>query len=382
MATKLYNTHINRLISECTQYNIIDTYIALVHISSEINGKFIIQNYSKKIVDLMHLVENYVKVSPNTITNCINRLIQMNILEYNEHLRSWLLIGMENMTKSKNDTTSTDEIRKASTGYTTIRKFFLQENFTKLKAREKRVLLFMAQLKDSKASEYYSNFNMNLIKPNNIWLKVIRTKSKYYAKMTIENMIEKYPELFQDVSFELRTKDLSPTRVKSFKFSIICAAMKRKVPEDKEFDNEAYELVTLKNPAEYMLVKDKIKFFDINISKTIIMHIIRAVSTIREWFLKERIINIIMNKYRAEQKHNHHNGIRHIIGYAAAVVNGVMKEYSDFLKLKKENLNIKKYEVGEYYNLYINSSEGTDKNFFDFLNAPIEKNFSSVLDTI
>ena len=46
MATKMYNSHLSTILYSCNEYYILDTYMALVHISSEVNSKYIIQNYS------------------------------------------------------------------------------------------------------------------------------------------------------------------------------------------------------------------------------------------------------------------------------------------------------------------------------------------------
>ncbi|MPQ45341.1 hypothetical protein GBZ86_16655, partial [Clostridium tarantellae] len=67
MATKLYNSHLNDIIFNCNEYYIIDTYIALVHISSEVNSKYLIQTYSNSKADLINIVKKYLNVSYKTI---------------------------------------------------------------------------------------------------------------------------------------------------------------------------------------------------------------------------------------------------------------------------------------------------------------------------
>ena len=47
MATKLYNSHLSKIIFECNEYYILDTYISLVNISSEVNSKYLIQTFSR-----------------------------------------------------------------------------------------------------------------------------------------------------------------------------------------------------------------------------------------------------------------------------------------------------------------------------------------------
>ena len=46
MATKLYNSHLSKIIFECNEYYILDTYISLVAISSEVDSKYLIQTFT------------------------------------------------------------------------------------------------------------------------------------------------------------------------------------------------------------------------------------------------------------------------------------------------------------------------------------------------
>lgn len=221
----------------------------------------------------------------------------------------------------------------------------------------------MSQLSDSKKSEFHNGFSMNLLKPNSSWLKILRTKSKYYAKYTIMRMLSKYNNLFEDNSESLREKDYSPKNIKRFKFSFDCKVIKTKTTEDTYI-----ELAIANNPKEYSLIMDKIRFADITLSKKLIMHLIRAVANLKEWFLKERVIQLIVNKYRAIQVHKSRENIKSLPAYAAAVVKSVVTEYKQFIGIKSINKN--SYEAGEYFNYYIN-----DK-FYDNLTENINENLA------
>ncbi|MGL5149785.1 MAG: hypothetical protein ACRC7N_04315, partial [Clostridium sp.] len=295
MATKLSNEHLDKIILDSKNYHIIDVYIALAHISSEVKGKYLIQTYTDKKTDLVNQVMKYVKVCYKTISNNIDKLIELKIISYDIELSSWTLINMENMTKSKNNTISIDPTAEYK-GYTTIREFFLSSAFHQMKAIEKRCLVYLAQLCDSKAAKSYNNFVMNLFKPNSKWMTILKTKCRYYAKYTIQAMLSKYEELFIDNSDELRSNDISPSKISSFKFAFSC-----NVIEKVENDNSQYELLSLYNAKELELVKSKINFAGITLTKVNILHIVRAVATIKEWFLKERVVQIIINKYIAIQ---------------------------------------------------------------------------------
>ena len=98
-----------------------------------------------------------------------------------------------------------------------------------MKAREKRLMIYMSELCDSKASKFHDGFSMNLLKTNSGWMKVLKTKCKYYAKYTINKMLIKYAEIFKDNSETERLKDLSPKRNTNFKFYFECEAINTKV---------------------------------------------------------------------------------------------------------------------------------------------------------
>ena len=346
MATKMYNSHLSKILS-CNEYYILDTYINLVNISCEVNDKYLIQTFSDKMSDLINLVRKNLKVSYKTAFNCLEKLIKLNVLDYDNTLNCWTLKDMENMTKSKADALDFDSSYSA-TGYTNIREFFFTNEFTFMKAREKRLLIYMSQLRDSKKSGFHDGFSMNLLKPNSSWLKVLKTSSKYYAKYTICKMLSTYSNLFEDKSESLREKDYSPKNNKNFKFSFDCKAVKDKTNEDTYI-----ELAIAKNPNEYDLIMDKIRFSEITLSKKLIMHLIRAVANLKDWFLKERVVQLIVNKYRAIQVHKSRENIKSLPAYAAAVVKSVVSEYKHFIITKKINRN--SYEAGEYFNYYINN---------------------------
>ena len=137
MATKLSNEHIDKIILESKNYHIIDVYVALAHISSEVKGKYLIQTYTDNKADLVNQVKKYVKVSYKTISNNIDKLINLDIISYDIELSSWTLVNMENMTKSKNNTISIDPTVEYK-GYTNIREFFLSSAFHQMKAIDRK----------------------------------------------------------------------------------------------------------------------------------------------------------------------------------------------------------------------------------------------------
>jgi len=82
MATKLYNSHLSKIIFECNEYYILDAYISLVNISSEVNSKYLIQTFNSSKVDLIALVRRNLNVSYKTVFNCIDKLKNSHMLVY------------------------------------------------------------------------------------------------------------------------------------------------------------------------------------------------------------------------------------------------------------------------------------------------------------
>ncbi|WP_294395001.1 hypothetical protein [uncultured Clostridium sp.] len=349
MSTKLSNEHITRISQECKEYKILDIYIILAHISSEVkSGKYLIQTYSSKRSDLINIVHKYCpNAAYKTVSNCINKLEKMNIIVYEEALCAWSLKNMEKMTKSK-DEAETEEERESLSGYTNIRKFFLTDEFFNMKAREKRIVIYICQLLDSKASKNYRNISINLLKFNNSWLKILKTKCKYYAKNTIEHMLNKYKDIFNDFSDKVRENDIAPKTVTNFKFAFTCESLNNKNSEE-----DMLELIKMKNPKEYALVKERADFAHITLSKQKVMHLVRAISTLKEWFLKERVVQLVVNKYIAIQIHHSRENIKSLPAYAAAVVKAVVNEYNSFKETcnNKLSFNI----INNYYDHYIDT---------------------------
>lgn len=357
MATKLSNDHIDKIISNSKNYHIIDVYVALAHISSEVDGKYLIQTYTYNKADLVNQIKKYVKVSYKTISNNVDELVKLDILSYKPEVSSWTLVGMENMTMSKTNSISLEDVSQFK-GYTKIREFFLSSDFHSMKAIEKRCLVYLAQLCDSKASKSYNSFVMNLFKNNSKWMTVLKTKCKYYAKYTIQSMLSKYNDLFVDTSDELRSKDLAPTKISNFKFAFSC-----KVIEKVENDNTQYDLLGIYNPKELELVRDRIKFAGITLTKTNILHIVRSISTIKEWFLKERVAQIIINKYIAIQIHRSRETIKSLPAYLVAVVRSVISEFNDF---KQHRANLRGSDIAfEYINNNHSQSELSDYDIYN-----------------
>lgn len=323
MATKLYNSHLNKIYTECKDYYILDTYIGLVNAASEINDKYIIQSYSSKKSDLVNIIIRSVNLTYKTAFNCLETLLNINIIKYNDELSAWELIDMENMNKTK---TASDEIieeKKKYSGFTRIRKFFFSDTFNKMKYREKRIFIYMSQLADSKSTSNYDDYIINLKKPNTDWLRVLCTRNVYYARKTIKSMLDRFKNILIDNSSEKFKNDLAPKHIRKFKFSFTCKKIKD-IPGDNEYIQQAEMLYS----REFNYIKDKARFHNITLTSKVIAHISRAVSNVKEWFIKERVIQLVLNKYIAEQIHKSREKIKTPYAYTIAVIKAVIDEYN------------------------------------------------------
>lgn len=330
MANKLYNTHLYRLMTECKQYYILDCYISLVHIATEIDNKFIIQTYSNSKADLINCIKDNIAATYKTISNCIDKLISLNFISYDEYKEAWIINDMEYMVLKKDPNLSKEEAAKYS-GYTYIRPLFLTNNFNKMKLNEKKVLIYMSQLCDSNSGKFYKTFEMDLNNKNSKWYTILNTSSKYYAEKIMKRMFSKYSDIISNIT---EKKDYLPKKIQKFRFSFISDTISQKFSENTSFD-----LVTILHPNEYTLVKENIKSFDIQLSKTKIMHLVRAIINIKNWLLKERVVNIILKKYKAIQYYNSREDIKSLPKYAAAVVKTVIDEYK-FAQYRLNNKTI------------------------------------------
>ena len=333
MSTKFSNYHILRIIEDSKSYNTLNTYIILAHVSSEVKDKYLIHLETNHKCDLANVVKKYVTYSYKTIYNNLEELEELGILKYDDTLDSWVLMHMENMTKSKYADDIDPDYIETFSGYTSIRNFFLSPDFMNMKAREKRLILYASILADSKSSDKYKGeFIINLKKTNSKWLKILKTKCKYYARKTMIAFLKTYSYILTDKSDDLRADDFSPEKNKKFKFAFTSDTIKR-----KNTDNDFFDEITLKNPNEYKLIQSKMEFSKVSLSKQKVMHLIRAICNLKEWFLKERVVQLIINKYDAIQNYKSREDIKSLPAYAAAVVKAVTDEYKHSKEVYEQN---------------------------------------------
>ncbi|MVX63647.1 hypothetical protein GKZ28_08055 [Clostridium chromiireducens] len=336
MATKLYNKHLTDIMENSKNYYILDTYIALAHMSMQIDDKFYIQTYSDSISNLVGLVKRYVKdVSYGAIRNAIIELMELNILIYNTHMDSFLLNEMENMLKKKNKFSSDSDTSKY-VGYTHIQDLFFTIKFNKLKYREKRLLIYIFQLADSNANKNYGVNNVcNLLKSNSSWMNILKTKCLYYARDTIRNFLENNSDLFEDTSDNFKI-EFAPKHINQFRFSFNLNPLKDKINKDGLENDKDANIVINNNQSEYSYIVSRSLFVGIELSKTQIMHIIRAASPLPIWSYKVELINAIINKLKASEEGLSGDSISSLPAYLFGITRRLMQEHKKYLEIKEK----------------------------------------------
>ena len=79
--------------------------------------------------------------------------------------------------------------------------------------------------------------------------------------------------------------------------------------------------------------------------------------------LKERITQLIINKYRAIQIHKSRENIKSLPAYAAAVVRSVVNEFKAFKSRMSSDNNMRSYELSENFIEYTKEQNAYDLGF-------------------
>ena len=337
MATKMSNNHLYTIILNANKYNTPDIFIALVHISTEIKDKegkerFLLQVGDAEKNTLVRLLREHTNINRQTIINCLNELEELGILRYVHELQGWELLDMINMLQE---------------GYTEIRDVMLSEEFSTYKLREKKLLLYMCHLLNTKGATNFSKFNnadfiINTNNKDGVWRKILRTKSVYYAKYAINKFFAKIQgkNIIEDISEDRRKKEYKFFNCKQFIF--YCNA----TPELKrKLNNE--EWIKIKYANELEMIKQYAKNFELNGEKFTLhkmYQLAHTLGSITSWIAKERICVLIMKKYKAIEIYNSRENISSLPAYTAAVIRAFFKEYKNF-KEGREQVDLDKDDM-------------------------------------
>lgn len=367
MATKMANIHINKIIEESQKYNTPVVYVILAHLSVEVKAKkqelidhlnnenkekkasrhFFIQTiidhkrinkekiqskelfYEKQA--LVNILSDYIDADRRTLYSAINELMSLSILNYNKDYLAWELINMEDMFVSKNSEIDDNIDVK---GYTEIRDLLLSDTFKKAQPYQRKLWLYLCQLKSSISGKNFrkyhkTDFEFNLLNKKN-WTKVFNTNSVYFARYRILKFFQQNKQEIQNLGFE----------ESGFKISFDIPNLRVPTNED--------QLLEVQNASDLSLIRriidERNDFYHetqhktMNISNDKIYKIARVIRNIKNENVKELIVTKIINKYAAMQIYNStREPIKSLLAYAYATARTTINEYTEQLKRYLEN---------------------------------------------
>ena len=346
MATKMSNKHINKILKDSKKYSTPSVFVYLVHISNEIKAKsqdlipdtcnkdriakrhFLIQTGTRnnlcddfhKKQALAEVLEQYINYDRRTIYSAIDELIELEILHYNDEYLAWELTDMSSMFNSSHDTAD-------AKGFTQISDVLLSETFIKCKPWQKKLWLFLCQLKSSKGSKDFSkytnyDFEINLFNMK-YWSEILKTKNIYFARYRLNKFIEDNKEEIHNVEKE---------GIYKFKFN---------APGTHIRKNQEDDFIEITNTKEINMINQKIsernnyymqtegKLF--SVAKNKIYQLVRVIRNFKYQGFKELVVDIILNKLAAIDIYNSRETIKSLPAYAFQTARDQLKNYEHLL---------------------------------------------------
>lgn len=318
MATKIGISLLKKTLNE-NNYDIVDTVIHLVHMSTELkdldnkSSLFVIPVEKNTINFLANKLSKNLKTSVRTLNTLVKKLVDKGYIHYCEDNRAWIIDGMEK------------DFSKNGNGYIYIRKLFFTKEFQDLKKIEKRLVLYMAQLKDSKAAKKYKGkMTINFLRKP--WYDAMKITNYYYAIRIVKRLLKNHTNWFSNIDIGIG------------KISFNAEFLDEKI----NTDNNNVELINLLHPKEVQLldeaITEKTQYYnqELVVTPTEKMHIIRAISNVSTR-LQKICIQEICNKLVADRIYLAPNPIKSIPKYVAAITARIIKEYKEF-RLHLNNL--------------------------------------------
>lgn len=333
MATKIYNNHLYNLIYNANRYYTIDVYLALVHISVQFKDEndkshFLIQTGDSRRKSLISVLNNFLDIERQTIVNCLGEIESLGLLVYSENYDGWEISDMGEMFKRKDEL---EDPELKLDGYTNLKDILLSDEFKTLRLREKKLLLYMCHLQDTKgankfAAIYKCDIVINVLNEKSIWRKILRTKSKYYALSVIKEFKEKLKNSIEDVSKKCKGSKFKPKTILKFMFYF-------NVPKIKK--NEKVDLWTKQRYfKEIQLIEEYMGILDVTLPEKKKYQLAHSIGCLK-WELKELVVRNIINKYRSVQVHKDSKDISSLPAFTAAVIKRIKEEYNAYLDSKK-----------------------------------------------
>lgn len=346
MATKIVNSSLYKIIFDANRYHTPDVYINLVHISSEMKSEdkktkaFIIQTGSDDKNSLVRVLKEHTGNNRQTISNCISEIQTLGLLEYSYEFEGWELLGMDKITSLlavENDDELPKEEQIRPEGYTKLREFLLSYNFSKLKLREKKLLLYMCHLQDSVSGKKFRNFQpsdfvINIYKSSSIWRKILRTENKYYARDKVEEFLKNASEYIDDNSEEVRKTVYKPKNIIKYFFYATSSVIKAKfnIPIAME----------IKYRKELQLINEAAYSYNVSLEDNQKLQIAHSIGALSNWNFKDYIVRLMMRKFLSIQKYNPNDKISSIPNYLAAVVKSSLPLFNKTLNESELEANI------------------------------------------
>lgn len=259
-------------------------------------------------------------VSVRTINKTLKSMAEEGLIEYSEEKEGWIICNMDK------------DFKEGGKGYIYIRDIFLTERFSKLKLAEKRFILYICQLLDSKANIYYKGIQINLLRARksekNTWLKEMHIDYLPYAIYIISRLLKNNPDWFTDVTIGITTFNFNTPGLEYVK--------NNNTNDDKELI-----LTQSLHPDEATLLENAINEknanYDNNLKVTSKeqMHIIRAICN-TSLDVQLATIDNILNKLVSDRIHSGIETIKSFSKYVAGITQRLIKEKKEFkLHLKK-----------------------------------------------
>ncbi|MBP3915033.1 hypothetical protein [Clostridium sp.] len=330
MATKLTNSSLYNIILNANRYYTPDVYLNLIHLSSEFKLKegnkkvFLIQTGEEDKNTLVRVIKEHTGLNRQTITNCLEEIQELGLISYNHEVDGFELLGMDKIgCLSSISSEENDESVKLA-GYTNLRDFFLTKEFSNLKLREKKLLMYMSHLADSISGKKFSKFQpadfvINVLNEASVWRKILRTSSKYYAKYVIEAFIVKVPQYIEDKTEEIRKTVLKPKSRLEYMFYVNSIKIKEKFVISTAME--------IKYGKELYLINEYVQSFGISVSEQHKYQLAHSVGCLSNWDIKDLVIKEIMKKFKAEQVYKSRERIKSIPAYTASVIKNVISIY-------------------------------------------------------
>ncbi|KDR95965.1 hypothetical protein SAMN02745945_01762 [Peptoclostridium litorale DSM 5388] len=145
---------------------------------------FIIRTAKSSVCSLAKMVvEESEYMHRSTVTQCLNKLIDMDILRYNDMYMGWEIVSMEDAFESS------VQYLGSSSGYMELRKLFFTRDFYEMSVTMKKIIYYCCILMSTKGFKSMQSFIINLKNENSKWISFLNTDNLYYIKSVIIKLI-------------------------------------------------------------------------------------------------------------------------------------------------------------------------------------------------